>query len=1068
MVADDTPGAAWDDPTSLTPGPGFDEGQDPAPDVAPAVVAVVVTHDSGPWLEGCLAALGAQDYPNLSVLVVDSGSSTDITGRVAAVLPSAYVRRLDTNVGFGPAASEVLAMVEGASHYLFCHDDVAPDGDAVRLMVEEAFRSNAGVVAPKLVSWDDPSRLLTVGLPVDKSGTPAVVVEPGELDQEQHDAVRDVFLAPGGCTLVRADLFASLGGFDPAITAFGEDLDLSWRTQIAGARVLVAPAARVRHVEAMAHGQRRPPSAASATAAATGATVERYIQRHRLRTVLVCYSLFNLLRVIPQILVLQAGELAYALSTGRRRQAVAIVRAWQWNLGRLGDLRAARRRLRAIRALPDRDVRRLQVRGSARISAFVRSRLGPGAETRLWDASRTRLTESVPAGRLGIAVWVTMAVVLLAGTRSLLFGGLPAIGDFAPFPESPFAFLRHFVSGWRTAGLGSESPAPAAFGLLGLSGMLLGGAMGALQKVLVLGGLPLGIIGVYRMARPFGSPRARLVAAVVYAAVPLPYGALARGSWAGLLAYGAMPWILHRLVVSTGLEPFAGRVSPAVPAGVRLGIGLALLGALAPTLPVVIVVTAALLAVAGLVAGPVRMTGAALPRAAIGGGVALVLLFPWSLDLVLPGGSGAGLLGVPRSGATALSFAEAVRFELGPVGHGVAGWAFLVAGALPLLVGRSWRLAWAGRFWMVAIGSWLAAWAGGRGWLLVPVPAPEVWLAPAAVAMAMAAALGLVAFQLDLPGYKFGWRQVASVAAAVAVVAATLPIFGGALDGRWDMGDRDFRGALSWMREQRAAGDFRVLWLGDPAALPLDGWAAGDGLAYATSRNGPPDALASWAPTQEGASGLLADAIGLARQEGTTRLGHLLAPMAVRYIAVATAVAPDRPRPAVPVPADLLPGLSAQIDLRLISDDAGLVVYENAAWLPARAALDDERLAAAGASGLAAASRAELAGAKPALPRERSPFRFEGTLPPGAIFHSETAGGGWQLEVEGETVRRQPAFGWATVYPDTGGDTGRLRYRTSPLRYVALAIEVALWFAAVRLARRRRVGGTHRAGGVLP
>ena len=31
------------------------------------------------------------------------------------------------------------------------------------------------------------------------------------LQQEQHDAVRDVFLAPGGGVLVRADLFAGLG-----------------------------------------------------------------------------------------------------------------------------------------------------------------------------------------------------------------------------------------------------------------------------------------------------------------------------------------------------------------------------------------------------------------------------------------------------------------------------------------------------------------------------------------------------------------------------------------------------------------------------------------------------------------------------------------------------------------------------------------------------------------------------------------------------------------------------------------------------------------------------------------
>ncbi len=52
---------------------------------------------------------------------------------------------------------------------------------------------------------------------VDRIGHPASYVEEGEYDQGQHDAVRDVFYLPGGCQLVRADLFTTLGGFDPAM-----------------------------------------------------------------------------------------------------------------------------------------------------------------------------------------------------------------------------------------------------------------------------------------------------------------------------------------------------------------------------------------------------------------------------------------------------------------------------------------------------------------------------------------------------------------------------------------------------------------------------------------------------------------------------------------------------------------------------------------------------------------------------------------------------------------------------------------------------------------------------------
>src|SRR5687768_15253951 len=115
---------------------------DPQTQTAPPVVAVVVTCDAGAWLEACLQSLADQDYPNLSILVVDAGSLTDPTSRIAAVLPSAYVRRLPSATGYAAAANDVLGVVEGAALYLFCHDDVALDANALRVLVEEAFRSN--------------------------------------------------------------------------------------------------------------------------------------------------------------------------------------------------------------------------------------------------------------------------------------------------------------------------------------------------------------------------------------------------------------------------------------------------------------------------------------------------------------------------------------------------------------------------------------------------------------------------------------------------------------------------------------------------------------------------------------------------------------------------------------------------------------------------------------------------------------------------------------------------------------------------------------------------------------
>jgi GT2 family glycosyltransferase len=187
-------------------------GRDPRIEI-PTVAAVVVTRNPGAWLEQALQSVGNQDYPSVAVLVVDAASEEDPSERIAGALPDAFVRRVP-RPGFAAAANEALHTVRNATFLLICHDDVVLDPAAVRLMLGEAFRSNAGIVGPKIVDADDPEVLLEVGRSIDPFGNPHTGIEPGELDQEQHDGVRDVFYVSDTAMLVRTDLFHELGGFD--------------------------------------------------------------------------------------------------------------------------------------------------------------------------------------------------------------------------------------------------------------------------------------------------------------------------------------------------------------------------------------------------------------------------------------------------------------------------------------------------------------------------------------------------------------------------------------------------------------------------------------------------------------------------------------------------------------------------------------------------------------------------------------------------------------------------------------------------------------------------------------
>ncbi len=67
--------------------------------------------------------------------------------RIRQRVPNAFVRGVGNTTGYGMAANEVLRLVEGDNGFFcFLHDDVALDPGAIRVLVEELYRSNAGIV----------------------------------------------------------------------------------------------------------------------------------------------------------------------------------------------------------------------------------------------------------------------------------------------------------------------------------------------------------------------------------------------------------------------------------------------------------------------------------------------------------------------------------------------------------------------------------------------------------------------------------------------------------------------------------------------------------------------------------------------------------------------------------------------------------------------------------------------------------------------------------------------------------------------------------------------------------
>ncbi|WP_117000746.1 glycosyltransferase [Desertimonas flava] len=1049
---------------------GANAHQDAGRPVAPPVVAVVVVHEPGAWFTETLESLARQDYPNLNTLFLVAGGTTDADGtdigqRIRATLPTAFIRIVEGGPsggpGFGPTANAVLDVVEGDSGFFcICHDDVALAADVIRLMVEELYRSNAGIVGPKLVSWDNARLLQDVGLDVDRFGEPASRVEPGEFDQEQADAVGDVFAVPSACMLVRADLFRALGGFDDSMRFHGEDVDLGWRAHITGARVVVAPSARVRH-----RGElelRRPDVGHAAMRA-----------RNHMRSAMTLTAGSRLPLRILELIGLTIVEIVLGVFAGRFGEGWAAVRALVGVVPRFPTYLARRGSIAKQRRVSDHEVHGLQSRGSNRLRSFLRDRemrtlIGVGETTRRW---RDRSLAPV-------ITWAGVTVAVLIASRSLISGSVPVIGEFLPFPSGAGDLWRAFTSGWNSNGLGATSPNPTGLAALAAGSVFWLFNMSLGLTALVVGLILLGGLGVWRLADLFPSNRERIVALVTYVAMPLVPGVVSTGRLGALVAFAAVPWFVHLLRVSVGIgtaDPASAAVDlvdgiveleprERVRRAAVLAIVAALAAAVAPPVVVILAGVAVVIGLSSLAAGSGWRTAAWAGGLGLGACVGAWLLnvpasTTWSWD---------SLSSVSLAGPTGRGLADVAAMDVGQAELGRLGLALYLPVVTGLLLARAWRLTWSARAAGLVIAFGALAVLEDRGDLPMRMPEVGFLLAPVALGLSIAAASAVSSFSSDVAGGTFGWRQPVGLLSVAAVGVGLFPSLLSITDGSWYAPTT----TMAQLVETQIApddelGDFRVLYLGDPRLLPgapIDVEPAaggfGEGIGMLLTEPGLPGIADRWVAPHTDADDALRAALADIGGNVTQRGGRLLAPFGIRFIVVpvydGAVSTPEHP---VDVPSGLLGALGAQLDLELRYSAPNFVLYENRSAYPAAALFTGAAAGSAVAQTPAELVRADLTSGTAALGTVLDDRSGTGTLEAGVFQLAVPFDDNWTLTVNGENIAPRVGLGAMTAFDIPAAGPAELSYEQPGSRRTQLLLQGLLWVAALVVASRLRTPG---------
>jgi GT2 family glycosyltransferase len=779
------------------PGPtpdGDATGSNGPPVLAAKVTAVLVAHDGATWLPRALAAVAAQTWQPDRILAVDTGSRDETPGLLRRALGADQVWTVSRTTGFGDAVRAALANSaavpsEGRVEWLWLlHDDCAPEPDALARLLAATRRSpSIGVAGPKLVSWDDRENLLEVGLTTSRGGRRLTDVEPGERDQGQLDHRHDVLAVGTAGLLVRRDVWDRLGGLDPALPLFRDDIDFGWRAQLAGHRVIVVPNARVADARASTRGLRP-------VDAVHGAT-RRVDRTHGLQVAMTGASVLAL----PFLLVwFAAGSvlrgLGLLVAKQPRRAYDELVSVWAAVLTPWRVV-ASRWRARGTREVPRRDIARLLAPRRSAFHGFAESfsgsmgrdkvevldaptpETGPaGEEAENVERVTTRLTRRILTNP-GVLVVALSAAVTDLLSRPLVGRGTLAGGQLLSWNGTAAEAWHSYVDAWHGGGLGSAAPpAPYRAVLAGLAWLLqpLTSHPTALAvDVVLIGAIPVSALTAYVAARTVLPNRwVRGWAALTWATLPTVTGALAVGRVGPSVVHMLLPLVvlgfartLRRPGSSTAA--FAG------------GLALAVAGSF---VPVLLLVGSAAALVALVLGGWARRARALLLLA-----VPAVLLAPWLSTLwdeprlFL---TGPGLLA--RAGGASTPFEVALLHPGGPGGTYVLLSApVLLAGLAGIFRrGGSWLLASCAMLavtglalalalprLVVASGTPATASAGLTGSLAGWSGTGIDLLALAALVAALHGVDGIGA---RLSRHKFGWRQLILAPLAAAAVITTL------------------------------------------------------------------------------------------------------------------------------------------------------------------------------------------------------------------------------------------------------------------------------------------------------
>lgn len=211
-------------------------------------VAIVIPNWNGiEDLPACLSSLQLQTTP-AEIIVVENGSTDGSAELISDKFPDVTLLLQSKNYGFsgGVNIGMEYALKNDFDYVALFNNDAIADKNWLKHLVTTLDKDNIIGIATCKFTTIDKSHLDSTGDIYTSWGLPYPRGR-GEAYGTQYDQEAVIFGASGGASLYRVSMLREIGLMDDKYFAYYEDVDISFRAQLAGWKVIFVPKAIAYH-----------------------------------------------------------------------------------------------------------------------------------------------------------------------------------------------------------------------------------------------------------------------------------------------------------------------------------------------------------------------------------------------------------------------------------------------------------------------------------------------------------------------------------------------------------------------------------------------------------------------------------------------------------------------------------------------------------------------------------------------------------------------------------------------------------------------------------------------------